>query len=189
MRDRCRRCAGIERREAEKRNGAERACSGRREADFCADGKHGKSEPPGASWGGLFATLGRDESGGRCARRTRVTIMPPSARKSQRVLPGLSVTRWKMSEPMATPGIPVASMTPRVRQIDLRAPDLHRHDDQLDGSGVGERGADAASATGTWRKRMSNGAVSVPAPTPVIAISAAIPKPSKNFHDDTSEAT
>ena len=40
----------VERREAEKRERAERAGAGGGEAHFSADGEHGQGEPPGVSW-------------------------------------------------------------------------------------------------------------------------------------------
>ncbi len=67
----------------------------------------------------------------------------PRARKSQRLLAELWATRWKMSEPRTTPGIPVARMMAEGAPRDLTAPDLHGNDDEFDGGGIGEGGTDS----------------------------------------------
>ena len=58
----------------------------------------------------------------------------------------------------------------------LAPPDLHGNDNEFDRRGIDERGANRLG-TGTCRNRISSGAVMVPAPTPVIAMSAAIRNP------------
>ena len=77
--------------------------------------------------------------------------------------------RWKQKDPSHHTGHPGEQHDAKRAPDHLASPDLDGNDHQLDRSGIDERGTDRFRDRYV-EKRISSGAVMVPAPTPVIAM-------------------
>ena len=132
--------ACVEGREAEKRERAESTGAGGGEADFSADGEHDEGEPSGRvgalrEFGGR-AEVAVDMPGGREGDHDAEREEEPE------IVGGIVGDALKDERADSDAGDSSGEDDGEGAPLDLAAPDLNGDYDELDGCGVGERGAD-----------------------------------------------